>query len=289
MNTSEPPAPVNSVRKLIWISGTVLWVFVAIVGYRAWNSSRLDSQDTAANVDSGNIPPDAIPEHEDSESAETTADGAHEGAAVTVSMTWDPAGIQDFSLTERSGRTVTKADLLGKPWAVCFTFSRCAGPCPIVMGQMYQLQKRVEELDVKLVTVTVQPEVDTPDQLNKWAESVAADPDRWLFLTGNKQAIYDLVQKSFKMPVQEVAAASGSTVIHTNNVMLVNGQGCVIGKFNGVKPEEMADLRKALAREAASEATGESREPTDDAGEAGGDQESPEPESTAPEQAKEER
>ena len=49
---------------------------------------------------------------------------------------WDPNGVEDFSLTECHGQTVTKADLLGKPWVACFIFTRCAGPCPRVSEQM---------------------------------------------------------------------------------------------------------------------------------------------------------
>ena len=50
-------------------------------------------------------------------------------AAQNKRLVWDPAGIEDFSLTECHGQTVTKADLLGKPWLACFIFTRCAGPC----------------------------------------------------------------------------------------------------------------------------------------------------------------
>src|SRR5437588_10499179 len=58
---------------------------------------------------------------------------------------WDPAGVEDFSLTECHGQAVTKADLLGKPWVACFIFTRCAGPdfCPRVSQQMQILQERL--------------------------------------------------------------------------------------------------------------------------------------------------
>src|SRR6267154_2682913 len=56
---------------------------------------------------------------------------------------WDPEGVEDFSLTEAHGQTVTKADLLGKPWVACFVFTRCVGPCPLVSEQMQNLQNRL--------------------------------------------------------------------------------------------------------------------------------------------------
>src|SRR4051812_27643857 len=68
--------------------------------------------------------------------------------------------VPDFTLTERSGRILTKTDLLGKPMIVSFTFSRCAGPCPRIMNRMAQLATKLGAEDVRLVTITVDPEYD---------------------------------------------------------------------------------------------------------------------------------
>ena len=78
---------------------------------------------------------------------------------------WDPAGIEEFSLTEAHGQTVTKADLLGKPWVACFIFTRCLGPCPVVSEQMQTIQNRLKGFDVRLVSFSVDPERDTPEVL----------------------------------------------------------------------------------------------------------------------------
>jgi protein SCO1/2 len=75
---------------------------------------------------------------------------------------WDPAGIEDFSLTEAHGKTVTKADLLGKPWVACFIFTRCVGPCPLVSEQMQAIQTRLKGFDLRLVSFSVDPDRDTP-------------------------------------------------------------------------------------------------------------------------------
>ena len=115
---------------------------------------------------------------------------AQELAACEQKLAARPeAGIDDFSLTERSGKTVIKEDLLGKPWVACFVFTRCAGPCPRVSGQFYQLQKDLKDLDFRLVTFTVDPKNDTPEVLARYAESVGADPEKWLFLTGDQNGL----------------------------------------------------------------------------------------------------
>lgn len=162
---------------------------------------------------------------------------------------WDPEGIEDFAFTNSDGRTITRADLLGRPWAICFVFTKCLGPCPTVTRQMRMLQDRLKDADIRLVTLTVDPARDTPEVLAKYAKLNGADPERWFFLTGDQTEIYGLIHRSFKMPVQEVEGPDrkeGFEVIHSTNVMLVDENGVVRGKFNAAKEPEMAQLRREL-------------------------------------------
>lgn len=218
----------------------ILWMLVAVSAFATWN---LKSQR------------DQVLEQRKAEN-EASAKAVQEKVAKLNSENkgpiWPEEGIEDFSLTERSGRTVTKKDLLGKPWVACFVFTRCAGPCPRVSLQFYQLQKDLKESDFRLVTISVDPKNDTPEVLTQYAESVGADPEKWLFLTGDQKQIFHLIEKSFLMPVQENTGAArkpGFEVIHTTNVMLVDKNGRVLGKYNAVNDEEMAALRKAVRNE----------------------------------------
>ncbi|MFN0195646.1 MAG: DUF420 domain-containing protein [Planctomycetaceae bacterium] len=156
---------------------------------------------------------------------------------------WDPRGIQDFELTERSGKKVTKQDLLGKPWAICFIFTRCKFTCPQVTDAMRQLQVSVKDEDVRLVSLTVDPETDTPEQLTNYASAYGADPEKWLFLTGNRILIYDLIKRSFRMPVKVI---SNEDFLHTNNVLYVDAHGVVRGKYDSLSADDMVELRKVL-------------------------------------------
>jgi protein SCO1/2/putative membrane protein len=160
---------------------------------------------------------------------------------------WNQAGLEDFSLTECHGRTVTKADLLGKPWVACFIFTRCAGPCPKVSQQMQLLQERVKGLDVRLVSLTVDPERDTPEELQRYAEHYQADPERWWFLTGDKEAIFHLIERGFRMIVEDdPQQIPGFEVKHSTTMMLVDAGGVVRGKYNALNDVEMARLRRAI-------------------------------------------
>jgi protein SCO1/2/putative membrane protein len=160
---------------------------------------------------------------------------------------WDAAGVEDFSLTECHGQTVTKADLLGKPWIACFVFTRCAGPCPRVSEQMQILQDRLKGIDVRLVSITVDPDTDSPEVLCEYAARYHADPDKWWFLTGDKETIYRLIRRSFKMIVyEEPQQIPGFEVAHSLEIMHVDSQGVVRGRYKATSDVDMARLRRVL-------------------------------------------
>ncbi len=110
--------------------------------------------------------------------------------------------VPDFALMERSGRRVTRADLLGKVWIATFIYTQCTETCPLQSAQVARLQAEFAgEEALRLVSITVDPERDTPAVLARYAERYAADPVRWLFLTGEKRAIYHLAKEGFHLGV----------------------------------------------------------------------------------------
>lgn len=114
-----------------------------------------------------------------------------------------------FALTERSGRGVTREDLRGLVWITNFFYTNCPDTCPLQSAKMARLQQDVDDLsDVRLVSISVDPEHDTPDVLRDYAQRFGADPERWLFLTGDKTAIYRLAQEGFLLSVVDPAAPS---------------------------------------------------------------------------------
>jgi cytochrome oxidase Cu insertion factor (SCO1/SenC/PrrC family) len=263
-STSRPGGRANW-----WLTGMVLWVAVGLgLGWLAWNrrgaapgdDSPLADRAIAARVNVNTDDDEAaapiqvvVPTSASTEEGSQVIDlselmGQPKPAPETA--LWDPEGVEDFSFTNQDGRTITKADLLGRPWAICFVFTKCLGPCPTVTRQLRELQDRLRDEDIRLVTLTVDPARDTAEVLANYAKLNGADPEKWYFLTGDQAAIYGLIHRSFKMPVQEVTGPDrkeGFEVIHSTNVMLVNADGVVVGKYNAAKDTEMADLRRELA------------------------------------------
>jgi cytochrome oxidase Cu insertion factor (SCO1/SenC/PrrC family) len=122
--------------------------------------------------------------------------------------------VPDFTLLERSGQLVTRADLLGKVWIASVIFTRCAEECPLVSSHMARLQDTfAAEPNVRLVSITVDPAYDTPEVLTRYAQSFAAQPQRWLFLTGDKVTIYRLVREGFRLglmdPEESIRSSAG--------------------------------------------------------------------------------
>jgi cytochrome oxidase Cu insertion factor (SCO1/SenC/PrrC family) len=121
--------------------------------------------------------------------------------------------VPDFALTERSGRTVTRADLVGTVWLATFIYTQCTETCPLQTARVARLQTVFTGAeDLRFVSITVDPEHDTPAVLARYAEGYGADPVRWLFLTGNKRVIYHLAKDGFRLGVvdpSDPAASAG--------------------------------------------------------------------------------
>ena len=159
--------------------------------------------------------------------------------------------VPPFALTERSGRTITNKDLLGKIWVADFIYTTCPGPCPLVTSSMERVQTSVAgDPQVQLVTFTVDPEDDTPAVLAKYADQYHADPNRWWFLTGPEKAIYSLIQNGFFQVVQDnrgqPAQEGQFTVTHSTQLVLIDAAGDVRGSYDGLSSDGRGDLLQGI-------------------------------------------
>ncbi len=166
------------------------------------------------------------------------------------------AELPDFSLTDRSGRTVTRQEMLGKVSVVDFIFTNCAAQCPQVTAQMVKVQAFAlpRWKNVLLMSLTVDPENDTPQALAKYAKDFEADPKRWLFLTGPKDGLDQLTRNGFKVASNSPVPVDTSpdAILHSVSLVLVDGRARVRGYYESTDPEEMKKLRGDLAALASS-------------------------------------
>lgn len=144
--------------------------------------------------------------------------------------------VADFQLTDQDGKAVTLADLRGRVWVADIVFTRCAGPCPRMTTQMKSLQDALPAgSGVKLVTLTTDPDFDTPEVLKKYASRFDAIPERWSFLTGDKKEIAALAINSLKLTIVEKDEASRESAqdlfIHSTIFVVVDKQARLRGVF----------------------------------------------------------
>ena len=157
--------------------------------------------------------------------------------------------LPDFSLTDQTDSTVALADLKGRVWVADFIFTNCGGTCPMMMDKMSQLQRDLPA-EIRMVSITVDPARDTPKALAAYAAEHGATRDRWLFLTGDKQALYDLCVKGFKLPLDETGGTVAEPIAHSTRFVLVDKEGAIRGYYGGTEEEDVkrlaADVKRLL-------------------------------------------
>jgi protein SCO1/2 len=169
--------------------------------------------------------------------------------------------LPNFHLTNQNDETVSMAALRGKVWVADIIFSRCPGPCRTITSQFEIMQSSLPaDQSVRLVTLTSDPDYDTPRVLKKFASQFNADTNRWWFLTGNKREIRSLAVNDFKFVVMEKPPGDRSVpddlFIHSTWFALVDQQGRVRGWFDhsgrehaifeSDDPEAQAQLQAAI-------------------------------------------
>jgi protein SCO1 len=186
--------------------------------------------------------------------------------AISAALRWPPpprpagqslpAGafpLGDFRLVDRSTRVLTQDDFRTRVWVASFIFTRCPLSCPRITSVMKDLTRRLSDSRVLFASISVDPEFDTPQVLTEYAQKFGAPPDRWYFLTGNKQDTHDLIQTRFKLGVQEASpeekAAGSEAITHSDRLALVE-DGQVIGFFDSSDSASLDALVSVARRRA---------------------------------------
>ncbi len=126
--------------------------------------------------------------------------------------------VPDFALTDQSGRPVQRGNLDGKVWIASFIFTNCPDECPLMTSDLARLQSDMAHMaDFRLVSISVDPERDTPVVLSQYAERFNANPERWFFLTGDKQAIYRLAKEGFRLGIVDPAESAHPSPVKGNS------------------------------------------------------------------------
>lgn len=157
----------------------------------------------------------------------------------------NPIGqVRSFQFINQDGQTVTEKNIAGKVTAVEYFFTTCKGICPRLNKNLKTVYDEFKgEPDFMILSHTSDPEVDNPDKLKAHAASLGVNTDKWVFLTGRKDSLYNMARFSYKIddPANNLKSINDD-FLHTQFIALVNKKGDVVKVYDGLKISEMKDM-----------------------------------------------
>ena len=150
--------------------------------------------------------------------------------------------IAPFSLTNQNGLTVTEKDYMNKIYVADFFFTTCPSICPKMTENMGLIQESIKtDNQVLLLSFSVTPEIDSVQQLKRYAIEKGVIDSKWNLLTGDKKEIYELARKSY-LAVKSKGDGGEHDMIHTENFILVDPEKRIRGFYDGTDTNAMDEL-----------------------------------------------
>lgn len=154
--------------------------------------------------------------------------------------------IADFSFTNQDGEMVSNKNFENSIYVTDFFFTTCHTICPIMSTQMERIVKYYNSNNqVLFLSHTVDPEIDTVEQLKDYATKHNADSKKWMFVTGNKKELYDIARNSYYMDAQQ-GDGGPDDFIHTQNFALIDKEKRIRGYYDGTDSLEVNQLIKDI-------------------------------------------
>ncbi len=138
--------------------------------------------------------------------------------------------VPDFNLTDQNNKKITNKDMLGKVYLVEFFFSKCPTICPVMNTNMRFIEDEINDPDFGIISISIDPENDTPELLKQHAKKIGAKSPNWHFLTGNRDYIGNLADQ-FDIYVGDKEDES-ENLNHSGMIALVDQEGNIRCRFD---------------------------------------------------------
>ena len=156
--------------------------------------------------------------------------------------------VENFELINQNGKLVTQEDYKDKIYVVDFFFTNCLTICPVMTNNMALLQNEfLHNNVVKLLSLSVTPEIDSVAVLRKYATDKGVIDKKWNITTGDKKHIYNLARKSYFAVVTQ-GDGGLQDFIHTTNFILIDKKNQIRGVYDGTNNEEIKRLIADIKR-----------------------------------------
>ena len=156
--------------------------------------------------------------------------------APAVVAPGDPAA--PFTLTDQNGAAFDSASLRGRVWVASIFFSNCPGPCFRENQAIADMLRSIPDEDFVAVSVTCDPENDTPETLRRYADRFQAEPARWKFLTGDMATIKKVANETFLLPAE--------VGVHSERGVVFDRRGRLRGSYHLLQPDRVKLLEKLI-------------------------------------------
>ena len=159
---------------------------------------------------------------------------------------WAPVAhrVAPFTLQTQTGASISGESLQGHPYVASFIYTRCAAVCPLLVRQLLRVQDAVAGTGAHIVSFSVTPDADTPTVLGQFGGDHGILPAAWSLVTGSRRTIYALARASYFADDQRVGqgADNETAFLHTEKLVLVDGDGRLRGIYNGTQPHAVDQL-----------------------------------------------
>lgn len=167
--------------------------------------------------------------------------------------------VPEFQLINQLGEPVTHERLEGRVSVLDFIFTDCPLICPLMTHQMSRVARALEGTAVQFVSISVDPERDTPEVLRQYADRYGADGRRWLFLTGPREAIWSMVRDGLSFaigedesqPIRRRDGSEGAMIVHPSRLLLVGPDRRIVGMYDyqsEAQVQQLIDDARTLVR-----------------------------------------
>jgi protein SCO1 len=166
----------------------------------------------------------------------------------------------DFQLTDQTGTGFSSASLAGHVTLLDFVYTHCTDACPTLSATFQQAQRKLADDKllgdrIMLVSLSVDPQHDTPAVLAEYGQQFKADATGWKFLTGDWNQVYDVVT-GFKVatrpprPAADAPAPSGTELTHSTRIILIDAQQQVRAYLDGqdASPDDLVKAAKRVLK-----------------------------------------
>jgi protein SCO1/2 len=158
--------------------------------------------------------------------------------------------VQPFSFTDQDGNRFTDKNTAGKVYVAEYFFTTCKGICPRLNTNMRKVYERFKnEENFLILSHTCNPETDSFPRLRRYADSMGVSANRWIFLTGKKDSLYNQARVSYRIddPKNNLTTIEDD-FLHTQFFALVNKKGEVKQIYDGLKQSEVEDMMVDIDR-----------------------------------------